>query len=150
MPSTSLHMPVFSFLTRPSNSQLDDILALYRLAGWWRACGNDDRDQARRIIEGSHCFLTATETTDQGTRIVAMGRGISDGASDAYVQDVAVSPAYRGRGIATEIIKRIVTRLQNDGIDWIGLVAERNTQNLYEPLGFSPMTDSLPMLYRKK
>lgn len=143
-------MPTFSFLTRPTESQLDDILVLYRLAGWWRSGGTGDRDQVRRIVEGSHCFLTATEASQRGTHIIAMGRGISDGASDAYVQDVVVTPAYRGRRIATEIIERIVTRLQTDGIEWIGLVAERNTRNLYERLGFFPMADSIPMLYRKK
>jgi hypothetical protein len=45
---------------------------------------------------------------------------------------------------------RILRKLQDDGIEWIGLIAENNTQTLYQPLGFASMTDSLPMLYRKK
>ena len=145
-------MPAFSFLTQPTDDQLDGILALYRLAGWWQSSGvaGRDRDQVRGIIGGSHCFLIATETLKRETAVIGMGRSISDGASDAYIQDVVVTPAHRGRGIATEIIERIVQRLQGDGIEWIGLVAERNTRALYEPLGFSPMADSVPMLYRKK
>lgn len=145
-------MPAFSFLTQPTDAQLDDILALYRLAEWWQASGDrtHDRDAVRDIVAGSHCFLIATETPQQGAPIIAMGRSISDGASDAYIQDVVVTPVQRGRGIATEIIDRIVQRLQGDGIEWIGLVAERNTEKLYRPLGFSPMADSVPMLYRKK
>ena len=79
-----------------------------------------------------------------------MGRSISDGVSDAYIQDVVVMPSHRGQGVATQIIKRIVDRLKSDGIGWIGLIAERNTQNLYNPIGFEPMADSTPMLYRKK
>ncbi len=132
--------------------ELDGILALYRLAGWWRSSGTTvrDRDQVRGIVGGSHCFLIATCDADQETPIVGMGRSISDGASDAYIQDVVVAPDWRGQGIATEIIGRIVRRLQRDAIEWIGLIAERNTKTLYQPLGFSPMADSVPMLYRKK
>jgi len=145
-------MPSFSFLTQPTDAQLDDILALYRLAGWWQSAGIEDRDrrQVRGIVGGSHCFLIAAETQAPEAPVIGMGRSISDGASDAYIQDVVVAPAFRGRGIATEIINRIVRRLQDDGIEWIGLVAERNTQKLYEPLGFAPMAESVPMLYRKK
>jgi spermidine synthase len=145
-------MPSFSFLNHPTDVQLDEILALYRLAGWWRASGTTvrDRDQVRGIVGGSHCFLIATDGADQEAPIIGMGRSISDGASDAYIQDVVVAPDWRGRGIATEIIGRIVRRLQKDAIEWIGLIAERNTKTLYQPLGFSPMADSVPMLYRKK
>jgi spermidine synthase len=145
-------MPSFSFLIRPTNAQLDDILALYRLAGWWQSAGSTarDRDQVRGIVDGSHCFLIATEASGPEAPVIGMGRSISDGVSDAYIQDVVVSTAHRGRGIATEIIGRIVRRLEGDGIDWIGLVAEKNTRKLYEPLGFSPMADSVPMRYRKK
>jgi spermidine synthase len=145
-------MPAYSFLTQPTDVQIDDILALYRLAGWWQPTGTtaSDRSLVRDIVGGSHCFLVATGALSPDAPIIGMGRSISDGASDAYIQDVVVVPADRGRGIATEIIGRIVDRLQEDGIDWIGLVAERNTQKLYEPLGFSPMADSVPMRYRKK
>ena len=145
-------MPAFSFLTQPTDDQLDDILALYRLAGWWQSAGTTARDwdQVRGIVAGSHCFLIATAASEQEVSVIGMGRSISDGASDAYIQDVVVTSAQRGRGIATEIIDRIVQRLQDDGIEWIGLVAERNTEKLYRPLGFSPMADSVPMLYRKK
>lgn len=145
-------MPAFSYLTQPTDVQLDDILALYRLAGWWQSSKTEvrDRAQVRGIIGGSHCFLIATEALEGKTSIIGMGRSISDGISDAYIQDVVVAPAHRGRGVATEIIEHIVHRLRGDGIEWIGLVAERNTQKLYQPLGFSPMADSVPMLYRKK
>lgn len=145
-------MSTFSFLTQPTDAQLDDILALYRLAQWWQSSGDAVRDRTgvRDIVGGSHCFLIVTEAPKQEVPIIGMGRSISDGASDAYIQDVVVASAHRGRGIATEIINRIVQRLQGDGIEWIGLVAERNTEKLYRPLGFSPMADSVPMLYRKK
>ena len=147
-------MHFFSFLTHPSDAQIDEILSLYRAAGWWQASGSKESDAShiRDLISGSHCFVIATLRTasDRDQPIIGMGRSISDGVSDAYIQDVVVKPAHRGQGIATQIIERIVNRLQTDRIGWIGLIAERNTQNLYNPIGFEPMADSTPMLYRKK
>lgn len=144
-------MPVFSFLTQPTDSQIAEILSLYQTAGWWQSDGSkDDADaQVRDIIRGSHCFLIVTDKTasaQEAAPVIGMGRSISDGASDAYIQDVVVAPPHRGQGIASRIVAHIVQRLRDDGIQWIGLIAERHTQELYRPLGFKPMTDSTPML----
>jgi aralkylamine N-acetyltransferase len=145
-------MPHFSFLTHPTEFQIDEIFTLYRAAGWWQASGTKESDAShiRNLVCGSHCFLIVTPSaaSDRAQPIIGMGRSISDGVSDAYIQDVVVTPSHRGQGIATQIIKQIVNRLQSDGIGWIGLIAERNTQNLYKPIGFEPMADSTPMLYR--
>jgi ribosomal protein S18 acetylase RimI-like enzyme len=148
-------MPTFLFLTEPTDIYIDDIIALYCLPGWWGASGNvaPDRSLVRGIVGGSHCFMIATAVSNAPSgraSVIGMGRSISDGASDAYIQDVVVAPDWRGRGVASEIVARIVRRLQGDGIEWIGLVAEQNTQKLYQPLGFEPMADAVPMLYRKK
>lgn len=146
-------MPLFSFLTHPTESQTHEILSLYRTAGWWQTAETRGREESdalhvRELVSGSHCFLIATLAVASGRElpIIGMGRSISDGVSDAYIQDVAVTPPHRGQGIATKIIKRIVDRLQTDGIGWIGLIAERNTQNLYKPIGFEPMAGATPML----
>lgn len=143
-------MPLFSFLIHPTDSQTHEILALYRTAGWWPIDGTKESDvsHVRDLVSGSHCFLIVTPAADLDRErpIIGMGRSISDGVSDAYLQDVVVTPSHRGQGIATQIIKRIVDRLQTDGIGWIGLIAERNTQNLYKSIGFEPMAGATPML----
>ncbi|MFZ5571721.1 MAG: GNAT family N-acetyltransferase [Thermodesulfobacteriota bacterium] len=134
----------YTFLSRPGVSQISDLLQLYRQAGWWSSAGDraDDGLLLERIVRGSHCFLTA----ESGKTIVGMGRAISDRASDAYIQDVTVHPEHRSRGIGTEIIRRLVARLEQDGLKWIGLIAERNAGPFYEPLGFRVMPDAAPML----
>ena len=136
-------MITFHFLSDPDAADLRQIIALYRDAEWWGS-GPDDPELVRRIVRGSHCFVVARS----GTSIVGMGRAISDGASDAWIQDVTVNLDFRRRGIASEIVRRIVARLESDGLMWIGLVAERNTAPLYGPLGFEGMADALPMRRR--
>lgn len=136
-------MYVFSFLKDPTPDEVRQVLALYRAAKWWQG-GDNASFIAGRMIMGSHCFLTATCQN----RIIGMGRAISDGVSDAYVQDVAVSEGHRGRGIALELVSRIVEKLRSDGIDWIGLIAERNTEELYGKAGFAQMPQATPMLFK--
>lgn len=134
-------MTSFVLLKKCSPEQLDQILALYRQAGWWDGDG-DDAAAVQRIIDGSHCFIAAREA---GV-IIGMGRAISDRTSDAYIQDVTVARSQRGRGIGSEIIKRLIACLEKDGIGWIGLIAEQNSHDFYRPLGFKPMENARPML----
>ena len=138
-------MIVYTFTASPDTDLPADyagqITALYQSAGWW----NDDADNAgliKTLIGGSHCFLAVLEDN----RIVAMGRAISDSVSDAYIQDVTVSPDCRGRGIGGQIIRRLIGRLKGDGIGWIGLIAENNSHAFYQALGFSIMPQAVPML----
>lgn len=134
-------MTFYSQLTEPSPDELRALAELYREAGWW-ARASEHIETLRRIVSGSHCFWVARS----GGKIVAMGRAISDRVSDAYIQDVTVAGAHRHRGIGRGIVKAIVDHLRADGLSWIGLIAERGSYGLYEPLGFRRMPDAAPML----
>jgi len=134
----------YSFVEKAEWSLLDQILNLYRLAGWWPE-EEADPHRVARMISGSHCFLTAMD----GPCLVGMGRAISDRANDAYVQDLTVHPDYRHQGIGACLVKTLLARLQTDGLPWIGLIAERNSSPFYAPFGFEPMPDSTPMLLKK-
>jgi len=133
------------FLSDPSPETLRAIIGLYRGAGWW-GDGPDDTDLVARLIRGSHCFLCIYEDKN----VVGMGRAISDGVSDAYIQDVTVDKDFRHRGIGRRIVEKLITRLEMDGIGWIGLIAERDSYPFYRPLGFTVMEKAVPMLKRIK
>ncbi len=129
------------FLRDPTVEQIKQITDLYRKAGWWDD-ENDNPERVAGIVDGSHGFCVGMINDT----IVAMGRAISDGISDAYIQDVTVDENQRGQGIGTKIVEMLVHRLENDGLGWIGLIAERGTTRFYKPMGFKKMPDSAPML----
>ena len=133
-------------LQDPTEEQIRQIIGLYRDQGWWQP--SDDRSERllSRLIAGSHCFVIATE----GDRIVGMGRVISDGVSDAYIQDLTVHPDRRKQGIGQFILQTLLERLNTDGIRWIGLIAEPGSDNLYRRAGFREMAASIPMLMIKE
>lgn len=125
----------------PCSSQLDQIIRLYRDAGWWER-DTDNHDRLIRLIKGSHCFMVALQQNE----VVGMGRAISDRASDAYIQDVTVNDTLRHQGIGSLIVEKLVQRLQQDGIVWIGLIAEKDSHLFYERLGFRPMVNAVALL----
>ena len=84
---------------------------------------------------GGHSYGILERSEPDG-RLIGMGRAISDGVSDAFIQDVAVTKAFRRRGIGGEIVRQIAAVLQERGVDWIGLVGEPGTESFYRNLGF--------------
>jgi aralkylamine N-acetyltransferase len=127
-----------------TSAPIEAIVNLYKAGGWWRE-NQESRDAIEPMIRGSFCFMIAREENGQ---IVAMGRAISDGASDAYIQDVVVLPPYRGQGVGRELMRRIVDCCLSHKIRWIGLLAEPGTHAFYEDIGFSQLEGYRPMLYR--
>lgn len=124
---------------------LAGLMELYAEAGWW-SDGEKGYPLLKKIISGSHAFVVARNSRGQ---IIAMGRAISDGASDAYLQDVTTHPDYRGKGLARQIIRALIEILAKDGMGWIGVVAERGSYGLYEKLNFSQMPDSRALLLNR-
>lgn len=134
-------MPESIEVRKINTAKIDEVVALYRDAGWWY-----DRYVAADFIPGmirnSCCFAGAFDND----RLIGMGRAISDGVSDAYIQDITVLNTYRGRGIGKLIVNFIIDDLKQKKIDWIGLIACPYTEKFYAELGFKPMTNHIPML----
>jgi ribosomal protein S18 acetylase RimI-like enzyme len=130
----------------PTSSQIRQIEELYRAQGWWQADDAKSPQLIPRLIAGSHCFVAALDGED----IVGIGRAISDGASDAYIQDLTVRNDRRKEGIGRKILQILMERLHDDGLHWIGLIAEPGSYSLYRRAGFREMPDHLPMLMNQK
>ncbi|HEY5498410.1 MAG TPA: GNAT family N-acetyltransferase [Syntrophales bacterium] len=133
---------VYTFNRQPADSQIDKIICLYQTAGWWTGQAHENTELIRRIVTGSHCFVLACE----GNEIIGMGRAISDGISDAYIQDVTVLPEFRGQGVGTGIVQEILKQLRADGLQWIGLIAGRHSHPFYRKMGFEEMPAATAML----
>jgi GNAT superfamily N-acetyltransferase len=129
----------------PTKNQIRQIAGLYRAQEWWQA-GDEYPQLIPRLIAGSHCFVAALEGED----IVGMGRAISDGVSDAYIQDLTVSSDHRNKGIGRRILQTLLERLRADGLHWIGLIAEPGSCSLYHRAGFREMSAWVPMLMNQK
>ncbi|HOV17023.1 MAG TPA: GNAT family N-acetyltransferase [Candidatus Cloacimonadota bacterium] len=127
----------------PSAEDLEQLRQLYLSNGWLEASATQTGQVITSIITHTFCFAVAR---DDG-KIIGMGRSISDGVSDAYIQDVTVLPQYRKRGIGGGLIQFLVDFLHAQGINWIGLISEPGYENFYREQGFAVMPGYTPFLY---
>lgn len=115
---------------------LDQLTVLFNAVGWERRTA--DRDRLAQLVRGSLYVVSAWD----GDRLVGFARGISDGATNAYISTVAVLPEYQQRGIGRELIQRLIA--DHDGIQFV-LHANDNAYPFYLHLGvgFEPFDNVL-------
>jgi len=119
------------------------ILSLYRQAGWWQMDDNPEYlTTVQQILANSFCFVIAKLDNE----IIGMGRAISDGISDAYIQDVTVRQDLRGQGIGKGIINTLLVYLKEHKLQWIGLISEPGYERFYQGFGFKAMENYTPFL----
>ena len=64
---------------------------------------------------------------------------VSNGVTDAYIQDLMVHPEYQGKGIGTELMNQMITYLKEKRIYMISVVYEESLKPFYEKFGFYQM-----------
>ena len=132
-------------IVRPIKSALtEELTDLYKDAGWWDPSYDLNPGFLNFIVKDSAVFVGAFYKK----RLIGMGRALSDLVSDAYIQDVTVLKAYRGKGTGKKIIQALIKELKKNGVDWIGLVAEPGTTAFYKELGFDVLKDHIPLRYK--
>jgi GNAT superfamily N-acetyltransferase len=103
---------------------------LSREAYWSRGI---DRATFDRSVRHSLCFGAYT-----GGRQVGFARVITDRATFAYLCDVFVVPAARGRGVARALLATIAAHEELQGLRRFALVT-RDAHGVYERAGFSAL-----------
>jgi len=124
----------------------EQIKALFAEGGWWNEENDKIESFTDSLIKSTYLFGIAK----YGSRIVGMGRVISEGISDAYIQDVVVLKDFRHRGIGGGIVRMLLKELIARKISWIGLISVPGAENFYKEIGFEVMKDYTPFIYKKK
>jgi GNAT superfamily N-acetyltransferase len=100
------------------------------------------RDTFERAMAGSLCFGGYLEGKQ-----IAFARLITDHATFAYLCDVFVLPAYRGKGYASAMMTHIFASPSLTGLRRIVLVTT-DAHHVYEPHGFKEL--ATPECYMEK
>jgi GNAT superfamily N-acetyltransferase len=92
----------------------------------------------RRSIAGSLCFGLYLGAGGAGERQVGFARAITDRATYAYLADVFVLAAERGRGLGTFLVDAVMAHPDLQGLRRWSLVT-RDAHGLYRRHGFVPL-----------
>jgi GNAT superfamily N-acetyltransferase len=107
----------------------EDFLRLFHAVGWPTSARGE---RLGRAIAASWHAVSAYD----GDRLVGMGRTISDGAIHALLADVIVDPEWQGRGVGRGIMRRLLARCEEAGIEATQLFAATGKAPFYARLGF--------------
>ena len=114
--------------TDPARLDVDLVHRWLSTDAYW-ALGRS-RDVVARSIEHS----LNVGAYDDG-RLVAYARLVTDHATFAWLCDVYVDPAHRGRGLATWVVDAVVEDADRDGVGQL-VLATRDAHAVYRRSGF--------------
>jgi GNAT superfamily N-acetyltransferase len=130
MPNT-----LFQFSDR-RDLPLEGVVALYR-ANEWSSAGKPEL--LHKALANSHALVSAWD----GDRLIGLGNAISDGWLVVYYPHLLVLPEYQGRGVGSEIMRRLKARYE--GFHQHMLVADGRAIAFYRKCGFERAGRTEPM-----
>lgn len=114
----------------------ESVLALYSANEWSSA---QKPELLHRALLASHSLYTAWDDST----LVGLGNAISDGHLVVYYPHLLVLPKYQGRGIGTELMRRLMARYA--GFHQHMLVADGRALDFYRKCGFERAGKTEPM-----
>jgi GNAT superfamily N-acetyltransferase len=118
----------YSISTDPARLDVDAIHAFLTTAYWSEGIGHD---LVSRALDGSLCFGLYL-----GIAQVGLARVVTDRATFAYLCDVYVLQAHRGRGLGEWLIETVMSHQDLQGLRRFSLVT-KDAQGLYHKFGFT-------------
>lgn len=91
--------------------------------------GTRDPAHLKRVFAGSHLACFAYDTG----QLIGTGRAISDGVGSSAIYDVAVLPAFQGRGVGRAIMHYLLEHLPKRSVM---LVSVPLKEGFYRKFGF--------------
>lgn len=103
-------------------------------------------DTHLRLLRGSGAVeIAKDETTGQ---VVGFISGVTDGVLSAYIPLLEVLPAYQGKGIGSELVRRLLSRL--DHLYTVDLLCDADLQPFYEQQGMRPTVGMMSRRYARQ
>jgi GNAT superfamily N-acetyltransferase len=122
----------FTVTCDPSRIDRESVHAFLSQSYWARGIG---REVVDRSIDGSLCFALL-----EGDQQIGFARVITDRATFAYLGDVHVLEARRGRGLGRWLMDCVMAHPDLAGLRrWV--LVTRDAHELYAPLGFMPLAN---------
>ena len=115
---------------------VDEVLALYTALEWSSA---RKPDALYAGLLASHALVIARDDT----RLIGLGNAISDGHLVVYFPHLLVHPEYRGHGIGSALMRRLMSKYE--GFHQQALLADGRASEFYRKMGFKRAGQTEPM-----
>jgi GNAT superfamily N-acetyltransferase len=120
----------YEFSADPARVDLDALWAFLSTSAYW------GRWRPREVVEAQvHASWRVVGCYDRDGAMIAFARAVSDGLAIAYLADVYVEAAHRGRGIGHALVEEIIERGAGARFRW--LLHTADAHGLYRDFGFA-------------
>lgn len=114
---------------------IDPFPSAEALAQFWHgAWGNELPQNYQAVLARSLGHVGALD----GDRLVGFVNIAGDGGVHAFILDTAVDPAFRQRGLATELVRVATDLARERGAEWLHVDFEPHLTAFYRGCGFRP------------
>lgn len=118
-------------IEQPSAADLDIIYAVLRETYWSPGI---PREVVARGAANSLCAIAR----DDAGALVGYARLVTDRATFAWLCDVIVLPAHKGKGVGRDLVRTLRSHPELQNLRrW--LLGTRDAHGVYAPLGFTPI-----------
>lgn len=118
---------------------IDGFWKLFESTGW-----NDEycvsKEDLASVVRNSWFQVAAYD----GDRLVGYGRVVTDNLLHAMVYDLITDSDYRGKGIGSEVLSRLVIECKRAGIRDVQLFCAKGMRGFYEKRGFVARDEVAP------
>ena len=132
----------YELVTDPARIDVDAAHA-YLARSYWSP--GIPRETVARAIAHSMCFALRHPEDGQ----VGFARVVTDRATFAYLADVHVLEAHRGRGLSKRLMAAVLAHPDLQGLRRM-LLATRDAHALYAQFGFTPLANATRMMERHR
>jgi GNAT superfamily N-acetyltransferase len=126
-------MDEYTVSTDPSDLDRDAVYRYLHDEAYWSQ--GISRETFDRALDNSLNF-----TALRGPTVVGFARVVTDRATFAWLCDVFVLRAHRGRGVSRRLMEAVMTHPELAGLRNF-LLATRDAHGLYEKFGFTPLAE---------
>lgn len=98
------------------------------------------------ILRRSDAVVLAVD--DESAQVVGFVNALSDGVLSAFIPLLEVLPAYQGRGIGSELVRRLLAQLSD--LYAVDLLCDADVQPFYARLGLQPAQGMMLRRYERQ
>ncbi|XXM73039.1 GNAT family N-acetyltransferase [Lysinibacillus sphaericus] len=122
------------------SSDLGGMIEVYQSVGWM----NHSNEVIKKVFDSSNVKVIVK--TDN--RVIGFGRALSDGVFNAAIYDIVVHREFQNRGIAKNIMTRLLERLE--GVSCVHLISTSGNEELYKKCGFRKVKTGMARYIREE
>ncbi len=117
----------------------DEYWQLFETTGWNENYQLKKEELNKALEQSWYCI-----SMYNNNKLIGFGRIISDGIHHAFIVDLIIHPNFRGQGLGSKVLEKLINKCKSSNIRDIQLFSTKDKFEFYEKFGFKKRADNAP------